>query len=365
MGSFELNDLAERSQVVPGTVRTVIDRCPAGWFTTTKLPTGAPGGQPSSYSITEEGRTGILAQLGQLPDIPSLRAPARSPEAAPLGLKAALQALKKLLTVTADDKDDVLAKIGRDIDWADAELMSSPASVENSKHRVQLEIARQLLIEQRAPLASIESLETSGFWQRDEARPTTLGDPSLVPHHDGTPVYIGALGVDAVKLAEQAKALVKGAAYMGCRAGITNYLNVRLINLDMSSRELRDKLRHALAERPREGSSFVDVFVCVNSKGGARTLTKSLDKLARLLGSRAAAVLDYDESPELARYVGGKAYNYRAHAHKNLSWLDSALLAATCESVVLTQTQPRTKADCGSARRPTAPRFTAAAGYTS
>lgn len=91
---FTVADLAGACGMGAVSVRTVLNRLPEDWFSIRKASTGARGGQPSLYELSEEGRKGLAEIIGELPVLPPSAPPDTSPE--PLGLASARETFQKL-----------------------------------------------------------------------------------------------------------------------------------------------------------------------------------------------------------------------------------------------------------------------------
>ncbi|MGB6306680.1 MAG: hypothetical protein WBF89_02720 [Steroidobacteraceae bacterium] len=320
LGSFDVATLAASSGVTPATVQTVINRAPCGWFEQARIATGARGGQPVEYTLTPEGRGGISEQLGRLPEMPTLKIRERPTNAAPLGLKSALLTLAKLRAEPSIDVAKYLIRIRRNLDWADRELMNSPASIDNSKHRLQLEVARGYVeareaLARRSPSEALVPLLSGRVHRPDEVSRARAR------------VWIGCLGddEDVLRMARSARTAVS-AAHVARSFGVPHPLEIGDIDLELGSPELIERLREILAVSVVDASPSADMFVCVNSRRNPDRLLRTLDDLATVIGTCPATVLDYGESEALARYALTSPFDYQPHAEKDLSWLANALL---------------------------------------
>ena len=104
------------------------------------------------YEISQdsEASIGVAVQLGRLPISPGMQLAARPPDTAPVGLKVALAAVRKLqgpqsLGLSDQAVSSQVRHIRRNLDWADNELANAPATAANARYRRQLEIARNLI----------------------------------------------------------------------------------------------------------------------------------------------------------------------------------------------------------------------------
>jgi hypothetical protein len=316
LGAFDVAQLALACEANPVTVQTILSRSPPGWFTQERIPTGSRGGQPVRYSLTEVGRQGIAEDLRKLPVVPAYQLRERPPGSAPIGLKVAQQELTKISAM--DPEADIgkwLKRISQNLDWADTELMHSPASVENAKYRVQLEVARSQAAEREllAELTSTRVLPAAAF-----------AEPFAHPVASAR-VWIGQLGDDdgVWQMTLCAKMAVKSAAYVAQRAGVTNSVRLEVINLGIRPEDEIDRLKTLL---PAADQSSAEVLVCMNSDINRELLMRSLQALAPTFKSCSAWLLDYSESHEVARYAKSCRVTYRPHAEQDLSWLDSTFL---------------------------------------
>ncbi|WP_457389288.1 hypothetical protein [Roseateles sp. P5_E1] len=134
--SFTIAQLSEASGITGNTVQTVVNRCPPLWLESESSTTGAKGGQPKRYELTELGKAQIRAQLALLPATPSVRSNGKPPA----GIALAEKALDQLRTaVKGGVFDGDQAKFWRDeawsnLEWAKGELEGS--NQHDQRHRL-------------------------------------------------------------------------------------------------------------------------------------------------------------------------------------------------------------------------------------
>jgi hypothetical protein len=347
LGSFEVSALAAQCGVSTASVYTVLNRAPAAWFSKSRTATGLAGGQPKEFKLTDEGRAGIAVELGRLPVTARMQLAPRAPDVAPLGLKVALASVPQLQgphlhPLSDKSASDLLQHIRRNLDWADEELNSAPATTENARHRLQLDLARELV-------AQIEQARAADTFDSTDVFPVTIGQPAgSGAGRSGAPVWsavnaassartgvaagvrilIGVLGADdsARRLAYSAEGAVRTAAQFAQVSG-TQRSHYEVSFFDFGGNAEQEQVGTVL-RAPRAASAvFPDILLCVNSQGNAPALTRSLDRFKPQLGSHYAVILDVGRSSTLARYAqSNSAFDYRPHADTDFSWMLGAFL---------------------------------------
>ena len=325
---FTVGELGERLGIPSSTVQTVLNRVPETWFVKSQLQSGARGGQPKSYDVSDEGRQAIDALLAAL-SVPPAPAPERVAFDAPLGLLAAEEIRQTLDTADHRVVAALLVDASANLDWAEDELRAGLFAEHATSLRRRLTGVRQELrafAPQEALAAAVEPAVSES--RRESifaiARDRITQWSNVLNHSFFTPaqpyqVVIGCLGSGAElrNLAVVACATLNGAAHA------TRSKSVDCVVQSVALDDIDTHFMDGWGDPSTDANQ--GLVWCINSAEDDGSIQRMLEHRKSDPTPRPAVVLDlaFSQQVESVAHAADVAYAPYAGDGRSTAWVSS------------------------------------------
>ncbi|MEO5688837.1 MAG: hypothetical protein ABIR54_15890 [Burkholderiaceae bacterium] len=312
---FTVNELGDKLGVPSSTVQTVLNRVPESWFVKSQRQSGARGGQPKAYEVSDEGRRAIDSLLAAFSDPPA-PAPDQARPEAPLGLLAAEEIRRTLQTADPRAIPGLRVDAAANLDWAEDELRDGLFAAHATAVKQRISAARAALRE-FAPREDAAAAESSTHESRKESifaiardRITQwshfLNEPPFAPamRHQ---VFIGCVGasVGVQNLAVVARAALNGAAQ------VARTKPVDFVIQNMGIEEIDTTFMESWDDAAVGHQSLV---WCIDSAVDDGSIRKMLEHRKTVPAPQPAVVLDLAFSPRIETIAQAADVLYTPHA---------------------------------------------------
>lgn len=340
---FTVADLAEKAGVSASTVQTVLNRVPEDWFVKTQLQSGARGGQPNGYTLSEVGRRAVEHTLEKVNVMPRL-APEQPPFEVPLGLLSAQATLRELASAPSAAREGLREDALGNLKWAESEVRDGTFATHAADLLKQIAELREQLGEgvRMAPHHSIEAAVTFfptqepveesflsiakrrlEYWRDAVVKRVGIGSP-LSPER---PVFVVIGYLDgnegSRELATFARGALSGAAQCARLEQGTNF------NLVMHPFGAGPSWGSVDPTWPEDINEASEIFLCVNSSTDVKAVKRALRCVKDVSTQKAAVLLDDSFSPQVESYARELDIAYEANATQGrMAWIGQAISGA-------------------------------------
>ena len=328
---FTVTELGDRLGIPSSTVQTVLNRVPESWFVKSQLQSGARGGQPKCYEVSDDGRQAIDSLLAALGVAPT-PAPGRVAPEAPLGLLAAEEIRQTLETADRRAVAALLVDASANLDWAEDELREGLFATHAASLRRRMSDVREQLRayapqDERTPVQA--SAEAAANEPRREsifaiARDRIAQWSNVLNHSLFTPappyqVVIDCLGSGAElrNLAVVACAALNGAAHA------TRSKSVDCVVQSVALEEIDTTFMDGWADESSDANQ--GQVWCINSAEDDGSIQRMLAHRKGVHAPRRAVVLDLAFSPavETVAQAADVAYAPYAGDGRSTAWVSN------------------------------------------